>query len=417
MNSRITRRTTCRLCNGSSLDLAVSIKPSPIADAYVTASSLGEEQELYPLDLYFCRDCGHVQNVDIVDPEVLFREYRFTTTSSLNLKKHFDQYADDIVKAHSLLSHSLVVEIGSNDGTLLRRFKEHGMKVIGVDPAREIAKSATESGIPTIADFFTKELAINIVNQFGKAKIVAANNVFAHSDDLRGMVCGIYELLSDDGIFVFEVSYLVDIVDKYLFDTVYHEHVSYHSIAPLDQFLNRNGLELFDIAKIKTKGGSIRGFAQRKGSGGRGISPIVKDIIAEEKLRGFQTLETYHNYQQRIAVRRNDLRALLDEAIDSGKRIAGYGASTTTNTLIWDFGLIEKLDFVVDDNPSKIGLYFPACHIPILASEQLYVRRPDYVVILAWQYTEAIVARHKRYIDEGGIFVIPLTELQILKRG
>jgi len=415
MNPNVRRRDTCRLCGSRNLELAVPLNPSPIADAYIPASKLGQPQELYPLDLYLCRDCGHVQNIDVVNPELLFRDYLFTTGSSAGLVAHFRQYAADVVKSQDIQSGGLVVEIGSNDGSLLRFFKEeHGLRVLGIDPARDIARQATESGIETLPEFFNATLAGRIRKDHGGAAVFCANNVFAHADDLEGIVRGVREVLADDGVFVFEATYLVDFIDNLLFDTVYHEHVSYHSIEPLAKMFERLGMQLFDVQRIPTKGGSIRGYAQRKPEGRRLVKPVVGEMIAAERQRGFDKIDLYRDYAKRIEKSKTALCRFVDDELARGRLIAGYGASTTTTTLMWHFDLTRKLSFVADDNPKKFGLYCPGCHIPVVPSDELYVRRPDLVVILAWQYADPIMKRHQRYIDEGGRFVIPLIDLKVV---
>jgi hypothetical protein len=220
-------------------------------------------------------------------------------------------------------------------------------------------------------------------------------------------------VLADDGIFVFEVSYLVDIVDNLLFDTIYHEHVSYHSITPLAKFFQRMGMQLIDVQRIASKGGSIRGFAKRSPEGRHPVKSIVGELISIEKHRGFDQISLYREYANRIYQRKFALNEYLDCEIAQGKMIAGYGASTTTTTLMWHFDLTRKLAFVADDNPVKQGLYCPACHIPVVPSEELYVRRPDCVVILAWQYAAPIMRKHERFIVDGGQFVVPLSDLQV----
>lgn len=390
------------------------MKPSPIGDAYIPASRLGQAQDRYPLDLYLCADCGHVQNLDVVNPEVLFRDYLYTTSTSRGLVEHFRQYAADVISGLGILPGSLVVDIGSNDGSLLRFFKGHGMRVLGIDPAREIARQATESGVETLPEFFDSRLAARIRTEYGGASVFCANNVFAHADDLADVVRGVREVLADDGVFVFEVSYLVDIVDKFLIDTVYHEHVSYHSIAPLAQFFARMGMQLIDVQHIETKGGSFRGFAQRAPEGRRAVKPIVAELIATEQKRGFDKLPLYQEFATRIEEHKVKLNTFLDGEIARGRVVGGYGASTTTTTLVWLFGLERKLAFVADDNPVKQGRYCPGSHVPVVPSGELYLRRPDIVVILAWQYAVPILEQHRRFMEEGGQFVVPLPELRIL---
>jgi SAM-dependent methyltransferase len=414
MQSSLTRRDRCRLCDSKHLELALPIAASPIADAYVPAERLNEQQDTYPLDLYLCTECGHVQNIDVVNPEILFRDYIYVTSSSMGLVEHYRRYADEVVSQFDVKPGALALEIGSNDGSLLNFFKAKGLKVLGVDPARRIAEEATARGVPTLPEFFGSKLAERLRKENGPATLIAANNVFAHADNLADIVRGIHTMLADDGVFIFEVSYLPDIVDRFLFDTVYHEHVSYHSIIPLAKFFEGLGMQLFDVQRIGSKGGSIRGFAQRAPEGRQAVTSRVTELIAEEKRRGFHQPAIYREYGAAIAARKAAVTKVVDEARAQGKTVAGYGASTTVTTLMWHFDLAQKLEFLVDDNPLKHGLFAPKCHLPVLPSDELYTRRPDYVLILAWNFAEPIMKRHQRYISEGGTFVIPLPELKIV---
>jgi len=415
LNQSCIRRKSCRLCDQSTLELILPIAPSPIADAYVSADKLGIVQDRYPLDLYLCRACGHVQNIDVVNPEILFRDYIYKTSHSLGLVDHYRDYAEKISKRFEFSLGSLVVELGSNDGSLLGFFKSHGYNVLGIDPAKSIASEATQNGIPTLAEFFNFKLAENIRLKYGPAKIVAANNVFAHADGLQDIALGISHVLDDDGVFIFEVSYLPDIVDRFLFDTVYHEHVSYHSLIPLVEFFKQNGLELFDVQKIGSKGGSIRGFAQKFTKGNRPVSENVNELLQIEAERGFDRPDIFHSFRQEIERRKANLLEFIDSEILKGKTFAGYGASTTVTTLLWHFDLTEKIQYLVDDNVSKQGLYAPRCHIPVISSEKMQENMPDYVVILAWNYAAPITAKNKAYLDAGGVFVIPLPELKLIR--
>lgn len=410
----VTRRDRCRLCNGTRIELVLPIAASPVADAYVTREQLGERQDAYPLDLYLCSDCGHVQNIDVVDPEILFRDYLYVTSSSLGLVEHYRRYASEVIAQFEVKPGALALEIGSNDGSLLGFFKAKGLKVLGIDPARRIAEDASARGIPTLPEFFGSKLAEGLQAEYGRAAIIAANNVFAHADNLADIVQGIRMMLEDDGVFVFEVSYLPDIVNRFLFDTVYHEHVSYHSIVPLARFFERLGMQLFDVQRINSKGGSIRGFAQRSPEGRRAVTSRVMEMSAAEERGQFGKPAVYRAYSDAIAARKAAVEKVVDEARASGKTVAGYGASTTVTTLMWHFDLTQKLEFLADDNPLKQGLFAPKCHLPVLASEELYTRRPDYVVILAWNYAEQIIKRHRRFLAEGGAFVVPLPELRLI---
>ena len=409
----VIRRDTCRLCGSKQLELVFALAPSAIADDYVSPERLDEKQENFPLDVFLCGECKHTQLLDAVDPEILFGNYTYVTSVSLGLVDHFERLGAKLSMRFKLGSESLVVEIGSNDGTLLRILKRSGAKVLGVDPAREIARRATESGIETIPAFFNSEEARRIQEQHGKASVFIANNVFAHADNLGDITEGIRSLLRPDGVFVFEVSYMVDIVEKMIWDTIFHEHLSYHAVRPFVNFFNLHGMELFDIERIPTKGGSLRGFAQLKG-GPQPVTSAVADLIALEEKLEFGEAKTFRAFGDRIDATRDALLDLLGKLRAEGKRIAGYGASATVTTLLHHFQLGDKLDFIVDDNPVKQGTFSPGQHIPILPATALTERKPDYVVILAWIYAEPIIKNNQAYRDAGGQFIIPNPTVKIV---
>lgn len=406
-------RNDCRLCGSEKFELVLPILPSPIGDAFVSADLLNEEQDLFPLDTYLCLNCGHLQNLDIVDPEILFRNYTYRTSASTGLVDHFKKYARDVVADLKIQANSLVVEIGSNDGSLLKAYKELGMRVIGVDPAKKIAAVASAQGVETWPEFFSYGIAQKILAQSGQASLMCANNVFAHADDISDIVKGIRSLLSTDGVFVFEVSYVPDIIDNFVFDTIYHEHLSHHALIPLERFFNSLDMTLFDVQRVSTKGGSIRGFAQPMSTGKRLKSESYLRLMDEEHSRGIAQPEIYRNFFQNIEKRKNAVLEYLDKEISEGKTIAAYGASTTTTTLLYHFELQNKIEFIVDDNPLKLNLYSPGAHIPVFSSTELYEKSPDIVVILAWQYADPIIKKHQKYIVNGGKFLTPLAELKI----
>jgi SAM-dependent methyltransferase len=413
----VKHKTRCRLCGSASLERVLPIRPSPIGDAFVTAERKTEPQDIYPLDCYLCLGCGHLQNLDVVDPDVLFRDYTYRTSVSLGLVEHFKRYARSVVEGLGIPQGSLVVEIGSNDGSLLKAFKSEGMRVQGIDPARNIAASATQDGVPTIPDFFTSRLATTIKAEQGSAAVFCANNVFAHIDDMSDVVDGIRLLLADDGAFVFEVSYIVDMIDNMVFDTIYHEHVSHHALIPLETFLDRHDMTLFHVARTGTKGGSIRAFAQPRSTRKRPRSAELSALIAEEERRGITEPQIYRDWFNAIESRKRKVLDLLDHAIAEGKTVAAYGASTTTTTLLYHFELEKRISFIVDDNPLKQGRFSPGAHIPVLPSSELGTKRPDIVVILAWIYAEPILKRNQAYLETGGRFLIPLPEPQMIDGG
>ncbi len=414
MNEDVIIKNNCRLCNSTKLVLVININPSPIADAYVSKENLSQHQETYPLDLYLCEDCGHIQNIYVVNPDLLFRDYTFLTSNFKGLVEHFKNYSTDIIDSFGIKTNDFAVEIGSNDGTFLLNLKEKGIKVLGVDPAIDAVNIANERGVKTLPTYFTDALAKEILAKYSSADLVIANNVFAHSDNLIDIINGIEKILNDDGIFIFEVSYLADIVDKFLFDTVYHEHVSYHSINPLQKAFARTGLEIFNIIHNKSKGGSIRCFVKRIRSKKHIINPVVQSYLQNEITRGLDKKEIFLKYNKDIIARKKALNLLLDQLISEGKKIAGYGASTTVTTLMWHFELTEKLLFLVDDNKVKQFLYSPKNHLQVLPSSELVNQGIDYVVIMAWNYAEQIILNNKTFTEKGGKFIIPIPELKIV---
>lgn len=400
----------CLMCGAAELNLALPLARSAVGNDYFPTA---RPQEDYALSLHLCRACGNVQIEDVVDPDLLFRQYTYSTTSSLGLVKHFQTYAAEVVAACGAKAGSLVVDIGSNDGSLLKAFAELGYRVLGVDPAVEIARRATAEGVETVADYFTKAVAEQIREEHGRAAVVTANNVFAHSDRLPEMADGVRELLRPGGVFTFEVSYLMDIVQKMLFDTVYHEHLCYHSVRSLDAFFTRHGLQLIDVRRIPTKGGSLRGTVQLAG-GPRPVSPAVGRLIEWEDITRLHAPETWAAYARRIRAAREAFVGVLDRAKAAGKTVAGYGASPTVTTLINQFDLAGRLDFLVDDNPTKQNTVSPGQHIPVYPSDAIYSMGAAVVAILAWNYAAPIMAKHAAFAENGGRFVIPLPGLMVV---
>ncbi len=412
MNSTSHRRSNCRLCNSQKLELVLPLKPSALADSYIPADKLTEEQPLYSLDTWLCLDCGHVQLLEVVDPRIMFSHYLYVTSVSLGLLEHFRKYAEEVVSTLQPAKDSLAMDIGSNEGALLKNFHSHGLRVLGVDAAQNIAALANAAGVETIADFFTAELARKIRQSHGPASIVTANNVFAHSDVLGDMADGIRELLAQDGVFVFEVVYLLDLVQALTFDTIYHEHLSHHSIKPFQLFFRNHGLELFHVERNRSKGGSIRGFVQLAG-GPRPVSASVNELLELEAGVGLDKPQIYHDLFLRLEGLKNDLRKLLGALRADGKSIAGYGASASVTTLIHHFEIAEFLDFIVDDDPRRQGLFSPGHHIPVVSKSVLAEKKPDYVVVLAWQYATPIMTKNEAYAAAGGKFIIPLPVLKL----
>ncbi|WP_291842020.1 class I SAM-dependent methyltransferase [Bradyrhizobium sp.] len=414
-------RHTCRLCHSDRQDLVLPMAGMPIGTPNFHVPNVSVDDPVFrtavPLELYLCRECGHVQILHVGNPEIQYRHYVYTTSLSLGLREHFATYADDVVRRYLVAPDSLIVELGSNDGSLLGFFRERGMRVLGVDPAVAIAKRATEQGIETIADFFTDAVGERIRQSKGTASVVIANNMIANVDNLDPLVSGVRDVLGADGVFIFETQYGVDVTEKNLLDTVYHEHLSYFNVKPLTRFFARLGMEVIDVQHIWTKGGSIRVTVQRAG-GPRKASPEVARFIAEEDRLGVDQPSYYKAYQQKIAAIRNELGAMADACRARGQLVAGYGVSVGTTTLLPQFGLENKVDFLVDDDPNKGSVMAgPGYDIPILPPTALYERKPALVVVFAWRYIDPIRAKHERYFAEGGKFVVPLPAVSVVGRG
>ncbi len=407
------RRKTCRLCGGAHLTLVLELAPTPPANAFVPKEELHKTQQCFPLDVFFCEDCAHVQLLDIVDPSVLFENYVYVSGTSPSFVAHFESYAKSVLDQFKPKPGSLVLDIGSNDGTLLRFFQKAGMKVLGIDPAKNIAEQATKNGIETMATFFSPQIAKDIRGKYGPASVITANNVFAHIDNLEAVVEGIRTLLAPDGVFVFEVSYLVDVFEKTLFDTIYHEHLDYHSVKPLVPFFKRLGMELIEAQRVSSHGGSLRGIAQLKG-GPHKVGASVAQAIALEEQLGLDKAQTFRQFGDNINSLKMALGKLLRELKSSGKKIVGFGAPAKATTLMYHFGIgPDLIDFIAEDSPLKQHLFSPGSHIPVLPREALYEQKPDYVLMLAWNFAEPIMKSLKPYKDAGGHFIVPIPKLEI----
>jgi SAM-dependent methyltransferase len=407
------KRDTCRLCGSRDLPLVLSLTPTPPANSFVPPERSSEPQPCFPLDIHLCRSCGHLQLVDIVDPDYLFAHYVYTSGAAPVMVAHLQAHARGLIARLQLKSDDLVVEVGSNDGTFLRVFRDAGIRILGVDPARNIAAQANAAGIATLPAFFNAETAHTIRAEHGPAKLICANHVFAHAADMQGFIDGIGALLAPDGVFVFEAGYLVDIFEKTLFDTMYHEHIDYHRVGPLRRFFAANGLELVEAERVDIQGGALRGFAARPGA--YPVKKAALDALERHEVElGLDRPQTFQNYAQRIDRCRAELTRLLGRLKAQGKRIAAYGAPAKATTLMYHFGLDrDAIEYIVDDSPLKVGLFSPGLHLPVLPVDTIYQRRPDFLVILAWNFAEAIMAKHTAFAAAGGRFIVPLPQLTI----
>lgn len=413
MKVSVFKRNTCRLCEGSNLESVFRLTPTPVGDDFVSAARLNEIQGIFPLDLILCRDCGNVQLLNVVNPEVIYGEYTYVSSVSLELPEHFRRYADDILTLVDPPNGSLVVEIGSNEGALLNFFKNKGMRVLGIDPARNIAQKATEAGIETIPTFFNSKLANEIKKVHGSAAIIIANNVIANIDDLSDVAEGIRSLLAPRGVFVMETSYLLDVVERNLLDTIFHEHLSYLSAKPLNTFFQHHGMELIDVQRVPTKGGSLRCIVQLAG-GPYNVSSYVSDIISFESNFGIDRPEAFKALSERLENIKKQLLNLMGKFKEQRKTVACYGAAVGLTTMMYYFDLGNMVSFIVDDNPIKQNTFSPGYLIPVFSPQSIYDKKPDYVLILAWRYTKTIIKKHEAFMKQGGHFIVPLPVIKVI---
>lgn len=416
MTELVRMRKTCRLCGSANLLRSVPLVEVPIVSPNVAAEARDDGARIArataPLDNYLCRDCGLIQLVHVVDPSVVYRNYLYRTAVSMGLAEHFRALANTVIERVGLLAGDLVLEFGSNDGTLLRFFRDAGMRVQGVDPARGIAEEASARGVPTRADFFSEALAADLREELGLARTVIANNAMANIDDLADILRGVRTILAPDGVFVFETQYALDVFEKTLLDVIYHEHISCFSVRPMDMAIVRHGLEIIDAERIGTKGGSIRFWLQHKG-GPRGRAARVDELVALEGKTGLYDPAYHRAFGERVAAINAELRTLTDAARAKGRTVAAYGTSVGCAALIHQFELETRLDCLFDDAPFKERLEGPGYDLPVHPGDDLDAVKPGLVVILAWRYAEPIMARHRKYLEKGGQFVVPLPKIEV----
>ena len=403
-------KKTCRICEGTDLVQVLDLGSTPPANAYLKKEDLEKPERFFPLVLYFCRTCSLAQLLDVVDPEILFRDYHFLTSASSPSVAHFKQYAEDVILPLITSPDDLVVDIGGNDGTLLGFVKDTA-RVLNVDPADNLAPLSEGKGVPFYPAFFTSQTADDIIAKYGQAKVVVANNVFAHTDPVRDIFKGVAQLIGDDGIFIFEVHWAKHLLDEVCFDQIYHEHLCFYSLHAAKYLVEATGMNIFDVEIVPAQGQSLRVCVSKH----RTLGERVAHILAQEEARGMTGETAYHAFAGKVRANKDTVCTFLKELKAQGKKITGYGASAKGNTLLNYYGIgTETLDYITDTTSPKQGLYSPGMHIPIVHPERLLKDTPDYILLLAWNFKDSILAKEQALRNRGVKFIITVPELQVL---
>src|ERR1035437_7289513 len=406
-------QTVCRGCGRSGLEVVLDLGEMPLANAILKQDDLSGAEPRFPLVMAYCPDCWLVQITETIPPDVLFREYTYFSSVSDAFVEHSRVIAKRLISQRGLGAGSLVIELASNDGYLLQHYAKVGVPVLGIDPARNIAEVATARGVPTLAEFFTCDLADELASSGRTADVVHANHVVAHIPDINGFVAGIARILKPGGVAVIETPYLRELVERLEFDTIYHEHLFYHSLTALSRVFERNGLTVVDVERIPVHGGSLRVFAMRSGAGE--ASAAVRSLLAEETSVGLCSPEYYTAFAGRVDALGQELRAMLTGLRAEGHTIAAYGAAAKGAVLLNAFGIgTDLISFVADRSPHKQGFLMPGVRIPIVDPDQLVARKPQECLLLAWNFADEILAQQAEYRRLGGKFIIPVPKLTLV---
>ncbi len=405
----------CRFCSTPLKHTLVDLGMSPLCESYVNREQLNQMEAFYPLHVKVCDKCYLAQLEEYVSVEHIFSEYAYFSSFSETWLKHAADYVDMIVKRLSLGRESLAVELASNDGYLLQNFVKKGIPALGIEPAANVAKVAVERGVPTLVKFFGRKTAQEMVAEGKKADLIIGNNVLAQVPDLNDFVGGVSILLKPQGVATLEFPHLIRLLAENQYDTIYHEHFSYFSFITVEKIFAAHGMTLFDVEEIPTHGGSIRIYARHVKDDSKPASPRVFELRNRELAAGLDRMDTYRTFGEKVMESKRSLLHFLIGARREGKRIAGYGAPGKGNTLLNYCGVrTDFLDYTVDRNPYKQGKFLPGTHIPIHSPEMIQQTKPDYVLILPWNFKDEIVKQMTGIREWGGKFVVAIPSIRII---
>jgi C-methyltransferase C-terminal domain/Putative zinc binding domain/Methyltransferase domain len=410
----IKRNRECRACGSTRMEMVLDLGLTPLANSFLPLAERGSQEPRFPLRVYFCEECGHVQLLDVVPGEILFRDYIYVTSTSEMLRQHFAGMATDIAERQDLKSGDLVMEVASNDGCLQKEFTKRGVRSIGIEPADNVAKVAVNDGLEVVGEFFNLQLALELRSRYGPCRAIMGSNVMGHVDELRDFAAGLEHVLDDDGLVCFEVPHLLELVRGGEFDTIYHEHLSYFSLRVIQRVFAEAGLTLFDVKHMPVHGGTIRVFAKRTAARPVVSAELTRSLQEEDDAQ-LGSIETLWHLAAEVESTKRDLLTLLHGLKADGYRVASYGAAAKGNTLLNYFGIdTELIDYIVDRAPLKQGKLTPGAQLEVFPVEKLETDRPDYLLILAWNFADEIMAQQQAYYRAGGKFIIPLPHLRVV---
>jgi cyclopropane fatty-acyl-phospholipid synthase-like methyltransferase len=397
----------CRICKGGNLIEFLDLGIQPHCNSFLREDQLKDPEPKYPLKMMFCPDCKLAQLSYVVDADIMFKDYLYVSGTTRTLSEHFRCSAEKLTQKFSLKPDSLVVDIGSNDGTFLKHFQDLGMRTVGVEPADNIAEIAAKNGVETVNDYFSEKTAQKIRAEKGAASLITAAGVFFHIDDMDDVCRGIYELLADDGVLHVQAIYLGDVLKQNSFDNIYHEHLSLYTVTPLTELFSRFGMTIFDLEHSDIHGGTMLYYVCREGA--RPINESVEKQLEYERSMGWDKLQAYEEFAERVHSIRKELKNILTDLKSQGKRIAAYTAPAKGNTLL-NFCEIgpETLECAAERAPLKIGLFTPGTNIPVMDEDEVMKNPPDYFLLLAWNFKDELLQKNQAFRDKGGKFIIPI---------